>query len=196
MEFQRVVERRRMVRNFDDRPVSEAAVERILSNATRAPSAGFSQGWGFLALTESEDRARFWDAEWPRQERGTSPHEGVMRANLIVIPCANKQAYLDRYAEPDKGRTDRDESRWPVPYWTVDTAFATMSMLLTVVDEGLGALFFGLRHEDAIKEAFGIPESFSPIGVLAAGHPARDVPSPSLKRGRRPSSETIRRRRW
>ncbi|HVL89170.1 MAG TPA: nitroreductase family protein [Actinomycetota bacterium] len=196
MEFQRVVERRRMVRNFEDRPVSEAAVERILGNAIRAPSAGFSQGWGFLVLTDPEDRARFWEVAWPDDERTGSPHEGVMRAGLVVVPCANKQAYLDRYAEPDKGWTDRDERHWPVPYWLVDTSFATMAMLLTITDEGLGALFFSLRHGDAVKDAFGIPPEIEPIGALAAGYPARDEPSPSLARGRRPGSEVIRRRRW
>jgi nitroreductase len=44
MEFQDVVRGRRMVRNFEDRPVPPEAVERILANALRGPSAGFSQG--------------------------------------------------------------------------------------------------------------------------------------------------------
>ncbi|HZC27314.1 MAG TPA: nitroreductase family protein, partial [Actinopolymorphaceae bacterium] len=50
MDFQDVVRRRRMVRNFSAEPVEAAAVDRILANATRGPSAGFSQGWGFLVL--------------------------------------------------------------------------------------------------------------------------------------------------
>ena len=43
------------------------------------------------------------------------------------------KTYLERYAEPDKGRTDRDEARWPVPYWDVDTGMAALHMLLTAV---------------------------------------------------------------
>ncbi|HSI93129.1 MAG TPA: nitroreductase family protein, partial [Jiangellaceae bacterium] len=50
MEFQEVVRRRRMVRNFADRPVEPAIVDRLLANAIRAPSAGFSPGWAFLVL--------------------------------------------------------------------------------------------------------------------------------------------------
>ncbi|HLH46415.1 MAG TPA: nitroreductase family protein, partial [Acidimicrobiales bacterium] len=60
MEFSEVVRRRRMVRSYADRPLPADAVERILANALRAPSAGFSQGWAFLALTDAQDRARFW----------------------------------------------------------------------------------------------------------------------------------------
>ena len=48
----------------------------------------------------------------------------MRRAPLLIVPLSNKDAYLDRYAEPDKGWTDRDESRWPVPYWDVDAGMA------------------------------------------------------------------------
>ena len=69
-----------------------------------------------------------------------------MTAPLLVVPLACKAAYLDHYAEPDKGWTDRAEGRWPVPYWCIDTGFATLLMLLTAVDAGLGGLFFACRR--------------------------------------------------
>ena len=59
MEFQDVVRRRRMIRTYADRPVDRAVVDRMLSNAVRAPSAGFSQGWAFLVLDTPDDLARF-----------------------------------------------------------------------------------------------------------------------------------------
>lgn len=102
MDFQEVVRRRRMVRDYQERPVPEELRERIIANALRAPSAGHSQGWGFLVLDGPEDRDRFWDAVTPPGEE--SPwSEGLRRAPLIVVALSHKQAYLDRYAEPDKG---------------------------------------------------------------------------------------------
>lgn len=195
MEFRKVVLKRRMIRNFEQRPLPRAVVDRILDHATRAPSAGFAQGWGFLVLDEPESRARFWSIEWPEAER-SGPHVGVMRAPVVIVPCSHEQAYLDRYAEPDKGWTDGDESRWPIPYWHIDTAFASMLMLLTAVDEQLGALFFGLHHHDAVKRAFGIPPALTPIGAIAVGYPAQDTRSPSLKRGRRRFDEVVHRGSW
>lgn len=60
MEFQDVVRKRRMVRSYEpDRPVPPDVVDRILRNGLRAPSAGFSQGWGFLVLDTPEDHDRF-----------------------------------------------------------------------------------------------------------------------------------------
>ena len=60
MEFSEVVRRRRMVRSYTDEPVDPAVVERALEHATRAPNAGFSQGWAFVVLDRPEDVRRFW----------------------------------------------------------------------------------------------------------------------------------------
>ena len=197
MQFEDVVRRRRMVRNFDDRPVPADVVERILANAQRAPSAGFSQGWAFVVLEGSEQTARFWSAMFADDAaRAAFRWQGLFRAPLLIVPLAHKQAYLDRYAEPDKGWTDRAERRWPVPYWDIDTGFAALLMLLTAVDAGLGALFFGIFTPDAFRVAFGVPDAYTPIGALAIGWPQPDEPSPSLQRGRRPSHDVIHRGRW
>ena len=86
---------------------------------------------------------------------------------------------------------DRDEAHWPVPYWDIDTGMASLLILLGAVDRGLAGCFFGVppeRHQQ-VKQAFGIPDRLSLVGVISLGHPAPDRRSPSLKRGRRPVSE-------
>lgn len=200
MEFRDVVRRRRMVRNYDpSRPVPPAVVERLLDHAIRAPSAGFSQGWGFLVLAEPADRGRFWAATRDPDDGGDDGWlAGMRNAPLIVVTHSHKDAYLDRYAEPDKGWTDRDERRWPVPYWDIDTGMAALLMLLTAVDEGLGACFFGIPTERmaAYRSTFGVPEAYCPIGAVTVGYPAPDRRSPSLKRGRRSVDQVVHRGRW
>ena len=190
-----------MVRNFSTRPLPEGALDRMLANALHAPSAGFSQGWAFLALEGQDQTQRFWDASFPSAEaRQSFGRPGLFNAPAIVVPLSHKQAYLDRYAEPDKGVFDKRESFWPVPYWDIDTGMAALLMLLTTVDEGLGALFFGVFPERMapVRQAFGVPEEFTPIGAIAVGWEAEegDEPSPSLRRGRRPVAEVVHRGRW
>jgi nitroreductase len=190
-----------MVRTYTDEPVDPGAVTRILQNAIRSPSAGFSQGWAFLLLDRPGDVQRFWTATTPQPSPGSASSpwlEGMRRAPVVVVALASKDAYLDRYAEPDKGWTDRDECRWPVPYWYVDTGMASLLMLLTAVDEGLGACFFGIPADrvGAFREAFGVPDDHAPVGAVTVGHPAPDRRSPSLRRGRRPLSEVVHRGRW
>ena len=124
MEFAEVVRRRRMVRNYTDDPVDPAVVDRALANAVRAPSAGFSQGWGFLVLDTPDDVRRYWTATADDLDDPDEWLSGMMRAPVVIVPCSSKAAYLGRYAEPDKGWTDRDEARWPVPFWHMDAAMA------------------------------------------------------------------------
>lgn len=197
MEFEAVVRRRKMVRSFEDRPVPHALVERMLQNALRAPSAGFSQGWAFLVLEGKAETFRFWDACWPRPDRDAYPWPELFNAPVLIFPLADKEAYLSRYAEADKGWADRDERRWPVPYWDVDAGMAALLVLLTAVDAGLGALFFGVSRTAAFHAALGVPEEMRPVGAIAVGYPkAGDKPSGSLRRGRRPAAEVIHRGRW
>ena len=199
MEFQEVVQRRRMVRTFLERPLPEGALDRIVANAQRAPSAGYSQGWAFVVLDGPEETGVFWEAlsdpDWRTNPRGL----GMTRAPAIVIALSHKQAYLDRYREPDKAYAGRqEESAWPVPFWDVDAGFASLLMLLTAVDLGLGAVFFGIpQREEVLLERLGVPDGYRPVGAVAIGWPdPADPPSPSLKRGRRPEADVVHHGHW
>ena len=201
MEFQDVLRKRRMIRSFADRALPKDVVDRILRNAQRAPSAGYSQGFEFLVLESADDRRRFWSATDSGDQRAARYiFPKMMNAPLLVICLSDKQRYLDRYAERDKGWTDRDESRWPVPYWDIDTGFAALLMLLTAVDAGLGAVFFGIfpAFIPRFRSEFSVPERLMPIGVVAVGYPAEDErPAGSARtRKRRPAMDVVHRGRY
>lgn len=186
MEFRDAVRTRRMVRNYDpERPVSRQLVQTLLNLAIRAPSAGYTQGWEFLVLDDITSRQRFW--ECTSDEPSDPWRRGMQNAPVLVVCFSDKTAYLDRYAEPDKGWTDRAEDRWPVPYWHVDTGMAALLLLLGAHDVGLAGCFFGVPTEawPALREAFAVPDRLAPVGVVSLGYPAPDRRSPSLRRGRR-----------
>jgi nitroreductase len=202
MEFQDVVRRRKMVRNYAETPVDPAIIDRALRNAVRAPNAGFSQGWAFLVLDTPADVRRYW-AVTAGDDGVAQPDAwltGMMRAPVVILPCSSKAAYLSRYAEPDKGWTDEDEARWPKPFWDMDTAMASLLILQTAVDEGLGSCFIGVPPDKdaAVRTAFGIPDDFDPVGVITIGHRVSDdgaAGSPA-KRQRKPVSDVVHRGRW
>ena len=188
-----------MCRSFEDRPVDAELLDRVLGNAQRAPSAGFSQGWAFVVLEGPDQTGTFWESTADEWWRADPNWPGLLRAPVIILPLAHKQTYLDRYSEPDKIRFGLgDERKWPVPFWLVDTAFATMAMLLTAADVGLGALFFGIaRGEQELLTGLGVPGGHQAIGAVALGWPAGDDrPSGSLKRGRRPGRDVVHRGHW
>jgi nitroreductase len=197
MELREVVRRRRMVRRFDPRPLPAEVLERILHAATRAPSAGFSQGLDLLVLEGREAVRWFWRAT--ADPRFDTPYS-TAEPPAIVLVLSDRQAYLDRYAAPDKAGLGMDtEAGWPIPYWDMDAAMAVMLMLLTAVDEGVGAWYFGVFHgAGALLADLGVPEGRRLVGAVALGYPAADDrPSGSARtRPRRPLDQVVHRGRW
>ena len=193
-----------MHRDFSADPIDDSTLRSILDDARRTPSAGFTQGLDWIVLSGPEQTRVFWDCTLPTEERATFRWPGLLTAPVIVLPLADRRAYVDRYAEPDKAKSGLGEGadRWPVPYWDVDAAMAAMALLYAVVNAGLGALFFGIfRHEAKLLAELGVPDGVRPVGAIAIGHPTdegrtkRRQGSPS-RRVRRPLDEMIHHGRW
>lgn len=189
-----------MTRAFLPDPISHDVLEAVVDAGRRAPSAGNSQGFAFVVLEGLSQTSRYWDASLPEREPFGFP--GLLVAPALVIVLAHPQAYVARYAEPDKSATGLGEGadRWPVPYWTVDAAFAAMLIQLAAIDAGLGVLFFGpFDHEGDVLRALDVPDDHEAIGTIALGWPdtKRDTRSgTSASRARREKSEVIHWGRW
>ncbi len=187
MEFGRVVLKRRMIRAFRPDPVPEKSLNRIIELAQHYPSAGFSQGVAFVVVRKAEEVKKL-----------RKLNRLVGDAPLLVVPCVSEKLYHDRYREPDKVQADGTEIAWPVPYWYFDSGCSSLLILLAAVDEGLVAYFAGAFRPDLLRNELGIPDDFVPVGVVSIGYPdyGRNVPSPSLKRGRRPVTSVVHDEHW
>lgn len=193
-----------MCRSFTPAPIDASVLDRVLDAGRRAPSAGNTSGTRFVVLEGAEQTARYWDVTLPAERRNTFRWPRLLVAPVLVLPLGDPSAYVARYAEPDKAATGLGEGAeaWATPYWTVDTAFAAMNVLLTAEDEGLGALFFGMfDHAAAVMAALGVPDGLQPIGTVALGHPAADADADSesgrsAARPRPPLDAVVHRGGW
>jgi nitroreductase len=196
MELKEAVLKRRMVRNFADKPVAPEIIARIIDLTRHAPSAGFTQGQAFIVVTQPELRkaiaATCQEEEYVKD--GFAPF--ISRAPVLLIPCTSEAAYHRRYQEADKVNEDGSEIVWPVPYWFMDIGCAVMIALLAALDEGLVTAFAGSKDLDTLRSLLKMPAEVTPVGVIAVGHRAPDVPSPSLKRGRKPDQDYVHYEAW
>ncbi len=188
VNFADIVRSRRMSRSFSDQTVDSAVISSCIDLASRAPSAGKSQGWHVLLL-ENESTQRYWDVALPAERRESFAFPLLLRAPVIVLSMCDPTAYLDRYSESDKKVTGLGVGldKWPAPYWTIDASFATMTFLLALEDVKLGALFFAHSNEARLRQEFNIPEHIEILGAIAIGH---EIKGPK-RRGR--SADRIRR---
>jgi nitroreductase len=173
-----------MTRAFARTPVPETTVAQCIDLASRAPSAGKSQGWHLLMFTDDEVM-QYWDIALPEPDRLRFAFPSLLNAPVIMLSLADTQAYLTRYSESDKQHTGLGDSleAWPAPYWTIDA---------------VGSLFFAHAREQELRDAFSIPDSVQILGVIAAGYPEDSVPRPgrSAQRPRRTPDEIIHRLKW
>jgi len=205
--FADVVRRRRMTRAFDPRPLAPGVLGELVDLASRAPSAGKTQGWHLVVL-EGPETSMFWDVTLPVMGRGSFRWQHLLDAPVIALPLADARAYTSRYAQPDKHATGLGQSvdAWPVPYWTVDASMSVMTILLGAEAMGLGALFFGVfRGERELRRTLAIPSSLQLLGAIALGYRRDDPPtgasdstSPGRSAGnrRRRPEEIIHRGGW
>lgn len=188
-----------MVRAFGPDAVGPDVLGRVLDAARRAPSAGFTQGFDLLVLEGRDQTGRYWDLTFPDPRfRAGFRWQGLFAAPVLVVPVVDPHAYAARYGEVDKRGAGLGEvGAWSVPYWWVDGGAAVENLLLAAVDEGLGALFFGLfEHERDVLDAFGVPDGRRALGAVALGHPAPDEPGRSSTRPRRPLGDVVHRGHW
>jgi nitroreductase len=201
MDLWDVLRRRKMTRSYRQTPVPAAVLDRIMASVVHAPSAGFTQGNEFLVLTEPASVADYYritdHPRWPMTD-----DERVVAAPVVVLPLANESAYIARYSQPDKIEYGLDDaSQWPVPFWDIDCAMASMLILLAAIDCGLGSWFSGISHgEQALLDHFGVPSPFRPRGVIYLGYPTeRDEfapPRDSIVTRRRPATDLVHHNRW
>jgi nitroreductase len=184
-----------MTRRFAATALDDQLVAELLDLARRAPSAGFSQGVHFLALS-GEAVTTFWRVtggdEWFA--------EGVRAAPVIVIPLADPESYTSRYSEHDKsGHGLEVAANWEVPFWLTDAAMAAQNLLLLAEDRRLGALYFGIfRNARLMLDHFGVPPHVLQVGAVALGRRAGDdAPSGSATtRPRRARPEVVHHQHW
>jgi nitroreductase len=196
MEFRDTVTKRRMVRNFADKPVDPQTIDRIVDLTRHAPSAGFTQGQSFIVVTRPELRKAIADTCGEEEYVKDGFDAFISKAPVLLIPCTSEAAYHNRYQQADKINEDGSEIVWPVPYWFMDIGCSVMIALLAAIDEGLVTAFVGSQDLDTLRELLSIPVNVTPVGVIAVGYRAADVPSPSLKRGRKSDEEYLHREKW
>ena len=164
--------RRRMVRRFRADPVEDRVVQRILNAATRAPSAGHTEPWAFVVVRDPPRRAELGRAALGQMWLAEAP--------VVVVTCADLARSRARYDE----RGNR--------YGLIDTAFASLLLLLAVVEEGLGACFVGAFHDGEVTRLLHLPGHVQPVGIIPIGYPAEKPRT--LKR--RPLREMMHAERW
>ena len=164
MEFEQVIRKRRMIREFDpDKQIPEKIITKLLRNAHRAPSAGHTQVQEFIIVTDSVIKRKL--------RQVAVDQEYVEEAPTLIVVCSNTSRSESRY-----GKRGREF------YSIMDGAFASMLILVTAVNERIGAGFVGAFEDNKVAEILELPRDVKPVGIITLGYPKETEPAERFER--------------
>lgn len=161
--FADVVRKRAMIRAYKSDPIPEEKLQRLLKYAVRAPSGGNLQPWEFVVVKNPEVRTAL--------AKAAMNHTAVATAPVIIATCADIQ------------RAGRGHEARGSFISLVDTAFASLLILLGAVEQGLGACFVASYNAEEVAKLFELPPHVRPVGLITIGYaaePPRKAPTKKI----------------
>src|ERR687887_2249356 len=154
MDFDEVVKRRKMIREYDlnRQQIPDKIVTKLIRDAHRAPSAGHTQVQEYIIVKDASTKKKL--------RKAAVNQEYVEKAPVLIVVCSNISRSVGRYG-----------SRGTEFYSIIDGAFASMLILLTAVNEKIGACFVGAFDDNKVSEILGLPKNVKPIGIICIGYP-------------------------
>ncbi|MBW2031255.1 MAG: nitroreductase [Deltaproteobacteria bacterium] len=213
MDIMKAIETRRSTRAFLDKPLGKDTLEKLLSLATRAPSAINLQPWEIYVVS-GEDRKRLSRILVKRmRERNISCGPGASRPlpdyfverqrGLLECIVPNLPEDHDFQDFINEGSCDFYGAPTGIIV-TIDEVFSSARLtdigvfvgylLLAAHSLGLGTCPIGLitAFDDEIKEFLNIPEEKKVVIGIAVGHADPDGPVNRSLSTRAPLSELVR----
>jgi nitroreductase len=171
METWDAIRARRNVRVFEERPIAEADLDRILEAGRRAPSSRNWQPWDFVLVTERSELvelAKVW--------RGAA-HVAQAAAVIVCLGPVLEDERKQGWLQYDHGQ-------------------ATMAMAVVAADLGIGSSHAAIEDQALLRRLLGAPEDRFGVSLLSLGYPADRPLVPIRKPDRRPFDEVVHRGRW
>ena len=169
MEITEAIRSRRSIRNYQDRPIEQEKLMRILEAGRLAPSARNLQDWKFIVVRDKAKRQRLSEAAMGQ------PH--LAKAPAVIAACATQAGNVmpcGQYCYP------------------IDLAIAVDHMSLAAMAEGLGTCWIGAFDPQAAREVLGLPPGVEPIAFTPLGF-AADAPREKKRKSR---AELVKFERW
>lgn len=186
----------RAMRRFKPDPVPDAVISKVLDAAIRAPSAGNSQDWIFVVITDSAQRrevgeiyrrASMWirpvyennprpahinEVQYDRLwTSGTYLHEHMADAPVLIVPCLRIVARRLPDSLPEHARAAMARE---LP-WSAGASIypAIQNIILACRALGLGTVLTTnhMLLESEMKQVLKLPEGVRTFGLMPVGYP-------------------------
>ena len=148
MELMEAIRKRASIRSYEDRPVPEDKLLKVLEAARLAPSASNRQRWKFVVVRDAKRRKAL--------SRAAGGQSHLAEAPVVIVAVATMPEYIMRCG---------------IPAYAVDLAIAVDHITLAAADEGLGTCWIGAFSQEEARKVVGVPDNYRIVTVLPLGFP-------------------------
>jgi len=178
MDFKELLQRRRSIRDFEDKPVSVELVMEILTETTLAPTASNAQPCKFIIVMDRGLIKRLSDDS---------------KANLLKDLAADPNDRLRMYADVLKNKDFNVFYNAPCLVLVVgekgvatldfDTALTVAYLMFAATSRGLGTCWINLGasvRDSDLRRELGVPEDHRIVAPIIIGYP-KEIPAASAR---------------
>lgn len=153
MDALKALTRRRSIRTFHPRSISDEALNKIVDAARLAPTARNIQPWEFITVKNTQTLDSLGQV--------TSPNGALLSkaAACLVVLCSDTKYYLE------------------------DGCAATVQALLAAAALGIGSCWIAGDKKDyceLVKNLLGVPAGYKVVSLIALGYPG-ESPEPAKR---------------
>lgn len=167
MELKEVLQTRRSVRKFLDKPVEHEKINACLDAARLAPSACNSQPWHYIVIDDPQVKEKFCAAVF---SGASSISKWASKAPVLVAVVSDKGSVISRLG----GFLRRTE------FYLVDQGISGEQFVLRAWDLGLGTCWIGWLDAKKAAQFFNLPKGKQIEHLIALGYPA-ETPAPRAR---------------
>lgn len=158
MDVFEAIKQRRSIRSYQDKPIEEDKLLRVLEAGRMAPSAKNLQEWRYVIVKDKDLRKKVAVA--------ANNQYFIAEAPVIVVGCATMADYVLTCGQPAH---------------SIDLAISMDHMTLQAVEEGLGTCWIGAFKEDEVKKVLNIPPDMRVVEIMPLGYP-KFIPNPKPRK--------------
>ena len=173
MNFLELVQTRRSLRTYLDKPVEQEKLEYVLEAARLAPSWKNMQCWRFIVVEDAAERAALAKC----MGENNPGHKALTGAPIVIVLCA-----LPKESEVWEGKDNM----------MLDAGLAMEHLILAATEQGLGTCWQGLFTEEKVREALNIPNDVRVVAMTPLGYAAEE----RRPRPRKGIAEIVYRGKW
>lgn len=186
--FNELLQKRRTVRNFSDKPVPRSLIEQCLLAANSAPSGANRQPWHFAVISSpekkrqiregaEEEEREFYQSRAPQDwldalaPLGTDANKPFLERAPYLVAIFGQKFELDSQGKKKKN------------YYVAESVGIASGLLIAALhNAGLATLTHTPSPMKFLNRILDRPDTEKPLMVLVVGYPENDAKVPAISR--------------